>query len=139
MTTNETQQQNRKDLLPHRRFLSLLRPRHNDKRRWPILYPLMLRMDWLLVIATIANGNNSDDYDDYDSDDYEAPLLITTIEPNPHYSLEQTITSHSKGVLTVARLSNSIFSGGLNNEIIKSDQQTGQVLKRITNVHANKV
>jgi len=93
----------------------------------------------LLSEAAVSDSDDSDESNGHDSDECEAPLLITTIEPNPHYSLEQTTTNHTGCVNTVAFLSTSVFSGGEDNEIIKSDQQTGQVLKRITNVHAHYV
>ena len=59
-----------------------------------------------------GHDSNGHDSDDYDSDDYEAPILITTIEPNPHYSLAQTTTNRTGAVNTLVCLSNSVFSGG---------------------------
>jgi len=51
------------------------------------------------------------------------------------YAIVREISNHNGPVRSVACLSNSVFSGGANTEIVKSDQRTGQVLKRITNVH----
>jgi len=81
-----------------------------------------------------AADSDSEHSNGHDSDDYEAPLA--SFEPNPHFSLEHIISNHSGCVTTVGYLLDSVFSGGgYENEILKSDQRTGQVLKRITNVH----
>ena len=55
------------------------------------------------------------------------------------YTLVRDISSDSWFQAVASCLLNTIFSGSSDNDIIKSDQRTGQVLKRITNVHAQSI
>jgi len=57
---------------------------------------------------------------------------------NKNYTIVRVI-ENDNSVNTVACLSNTIFSGDYDDVITKWDQRTGQVLKRITNVHAELV
>ena len=90
-----------------------------------------------------SDDNDSDDYDsdDYDSVDYEDPIPITSIEPNPNYSLEQTITHHARPVLAIAPIPRShyILSAGNNDDIIKTDQRSGQLVAKSCKAHDGRV